>query len=241
MIALIATLLSACSIKKTSSSGSVGSGSSPLTPNPTVDTPTGNGPSSSGSSTSCNGIYRDGVTKCYYRNIPSIIASGGTYGQTWWSSTNFVASSGVSPAQFSTDATFNVRIVPRIPSSTDTSTFGKACSQWMTNASKLKVQLMLHKNGVSVGEVATLTSSIDTPSKVWHFQVPVTADPLVLEVVNVLSDSRCSGKYGSIPTSCKTNVYMDIPVNTKGPTECVAFDIHMSTDETYDLPGESAN
>jgi hypothetical protein len=108
-------------------------------------------------------------------------------------------------------------------------------------ATKLKVQLMLHKSGVSVGEVATLTSSLNTPSNVWHFTIPATSTPLILEVINVNSDSRCTGIYGSKPTSCTTNPYLDIPINNDGPTECVAFDIQYSTDQTYDLPGTTAN
>ena len=190
----------------------------------------------------CDGVARNGMTHCYYKNIPTVFASGGIYGQTWWSSTSFIAGSGNSPGQFSTDATFNVRIIPRTPVANSTSTFNKVCSPYRMYATQLQVKLMLHKNGVSVGEVATLNSTIGVPSKVWHFtNLPATSDPLILEVVNVNSDSRCTGFYGSKPASCTSSPYLDIPINTVGPTECVAFDIQYSTDSTYDLPGASAN
>jgi hypothetical protein len=246
-VLLITGILASCSVKTTDTASSTSSGTSPIS---TGGGSTGGGGNTGGgggntggggSTISCDGVARAGVTKCYFKNIPTITASGGTFGQSWWSSTSYVAATGSDPKVFSTDATFNVRIIPRVATTGSTSTFGKSCSTYMNYATKLKVQLMLHRNGVSVGEIATLTADMDIPSKVWHFTVPASSDPLVLEVVNVLSDSRCSGKYGTKLSTCSTNPYYDIPINTKGPTECVAFDLQFSTDETYDLPGASAN
>lgn len=246
---LVLSLLSSlvgCSVKSTNSKLTTTSSTSPIgtsTPTPTVT-------STTGPITSCDGVYRDGATRCYYKNIPTVMASGGSYGMNWWSSETFISTSGNSPGQFSTDATFNVRIIPRSPTANATSTFNKTCSPYMMYASKLKIQLMMRKSGVSLGEVATLTAPLNTASSVWNFTVPATSSPLILEVVNVSSDSRCKPKpgsttqsyYGSIPASCASNPYLDIPVNTAGSlTECVAFDIQYSTDETYDLPGSSAN
>lgn len=235
VIILVLSCLMACSVKSSNSKKSLTTINNPIN-NPIV--PIETAPTAPAN---CDGVARNGVTHCYYKNIPTVIASGGVYGQAWWTSTGFIASSGNSPGQFSTDATFNVRIIPRTPTAKANSTFNKVCSAYNMFATKLKVQLMMHKNGVSVGEVATLTSPIGTPSSVWHFSVPATASPLVLEVINVTSDSRCTGFYGSNPSSCATNPYLDIPINAGGPTECVAFDIQYSTDETYDLPGSSAN
>lgn len=242
MVVLTMVALSACTVKSTPSKGTT-TIINQVSPNTGIDNGgTGSGTGGTGTGiSSCDGVARDGATRCYYKNIPTVLASGGTYGQTWWSSTNFISSTGNSPGQFSTDATFNVRIIPRSPTANGTSTFNKTCSAYMMYATKLKVQLMMHKSGVSVGEVATLTANIGTPSNVWHFTVPATSDPLVLEVVNVASDSRCTGFYGSKPSSCTSNPYLDIPINNNGPTECVAFDIQYSTDETYDLPGSTAN
>lgn len=255
MVVLIMSGLSACSVKTTASKSAVSSSTSGSTANTNPGTTTctttgstttcttiGTGTTTGTSVSGCDGVSRNGASRCYYKNIPTVLASGGTYGQTWWSSTNFISTTGNSPGQFSTDASFNVRIIPRTPTANSTSTFGKTCSPYRMYATKLKVQLMIHKSGVSVGEVATLTAPINTASNVWHFTVPSgTTDPLVLEVINVSSDSRCTGFYGSNPSSCTSNPYLDIPINTAGPTECVAFDIQYSTDETYDLPGSSAN
>lgn len=235
IIALTACTVKSTNTKNSASTSPVGSGGG------------GTGGGGGGGTTTPGGIACDGInnntgaTQCYYKNIPTIQASGGPYGQLWWSSTNFIATSGNSPYQFSTDAVFNVRIIPRSPTAGALSTFNKSCSSYMMYATKLKVQLMMHKNGVSLGEIATLTSPLNTPSNVWHFTVPVTSQPLILEVINVQSDSRCSGFYGSKPSSCTTNPYLDIPINNNGPTECVAFDIQYSTDNTYDLPGSPAN
>ncbi|MDO9182389.1 MAG: hypothetical protein Q7U04_08260 [Bacteriovorax sp.] len=237
-ILLTITALSACTVKSTNSkvtSAVSNSSNGSSTTDPATIPPVTGG-------NSCDGVYHDGATSCYYKNIPTIQASGGVYGQTWWSSTNFISSTGNSPGQFSSDYTFNVRIIPRSPTANATSTFGKVCSPYKMYATKIKVQLMMHKYGVSLGEVATLTSTIGAPSNVYHFTVPRgTGNPLILEVVNVSSNSRCTGFYGSNPSNCSTNPYLDIPINTLGPTECVAFDIQYSTDETYDLPGPTAN
>ena len=236
VIVLALSSLMACSVKSSHSNKPPVADNLPSSVSPVA------GSSSGTSAPSCDGVVRDGVTHCYYKNISTLFASGGNLGQSWWSSTSFIASSGNSPNQFSTDATFNVRIIPRAPVANATSTFGKTCSPYRMYATKLQVQLMLHKNGVSVGEVATLNSTIGSPSNVWHFtNLPRTSDPLILEVVNVQSDSRCTGFYGEKPSSCTSTPYLDIPINTTGPTECVAFDIQYSTDSTYDLPGASAN
>ena len=114
----------------------------------------------------------------------------------------------------------------------------------MQNSNKLRVKIQLHKQGVSLGEEATLTSDIGVPSSVWHFTPPGgSTAPYILEVVNVESNARCSGAYGSPLSGCSTSPYYGIPVqtNTAYATECVAFDIQFSTDNTYDLPGASAN
>lgn len=191
--------------------------------------------------TGCDGVARSGASICYYKNIPTVQVSGGVYGQSYWRSSSL--SSSISQNQFRTDGTFNVRIIARSPQS-GTSTFGRSCSPYMLNSTKLRVKIQLHKQGVSLGEEATLTSDIGTPSAVWRFTPPGgTTDPYVLEVVNVESNARCTGAYGTALASCSTNPYYGIPVqtNTAYSTECAAFDIQFATDDTYDLPGARAN
>lgn len=249
------TGLSACSVKSTSSKSSTTStsGTSPVSGN-------GNG-SGTGSSTTtggitCDGINNTGATKCYFKNIPTIQAMGvppANIGKTIWSSSKHLDSS-IPQNQFATDEVFNVRIVPRMAIKTNPainpSVPGKTCNHTMTNiATKLFVQLKLQTKeedlaGRTSGEVATLSAGIDEPSKVWHFSKRVTRSNLVLKVITVFSDTRCNGYNGKgycpfadIPLTKHPNPIIDATY----PTECVAFDIQFSTDETYDLPGASAN
>lgn len=250
-ILLMMSALAACSVKSTSSKSSTTntstSGSTPSTgstgsngTNGSTGSNGGNGDSGTGSA-QCQEIVEG---KCY-RKVSNIMASGGTYGQQWWSSANYTASgSGLSPNMFATDAIFKVRIIPRSPTANATSTFNRVCSPYMMYATKLKVQFMLHKQGVTVGEVGTVTAALNNTSGVYTFAVPASSDPLVLEVINVQSDSRCAPKpgsstqsyYGTIPSSCSSNPYLDIPVNGSSyPTECVAFDILYATDETWSI------
>ncbi|MDD4972830.1 MAG: hypothetical protein PHY93_00685 [Bacteriovorax sp.] len=242
LIILILSGFSACSVKTTASKSTTATGVAPIV-DPLLNIPL---PSDSGSITGCDGVYRAGANRCYYKNIPTVLASGGIYGQTWWSSTtNFLSNyPAIDPSQFSTDATFNIRIIPRYPTANAFSTFNKQCSSARMYATKLKVQFILHESGTALGnDIATLTSTINTPSKVYHFTPPSSSGPLVLEVVNVESDSSCSPFYGTnYPAKCATSdPYLPIPINAGGKTECVAFDIQYSTDSTYDVPGSSAN
>lgn len=223
ILVLLMSMLSACSVKSTNSKGKSATSTS-----------------TSGTSTVDGTTDTTSPTSTYF-TIPNIIASGGTYGQTWWSSTSYVAQTGRDPNEFTTDKIFNVRIIARSPGNTtgQKSTFDRNCASWMLNSTKVQAQIMLHTSGV--GETATLESAIGVPSKVWRFSVPKSSSPLVLEVVNVKSDSACSGKYGSVPSGC---TFLPIPINNgtpTPPTECVAFDIQYSTDWTTDLPGVRAN
>lgn len=241
--------LSACNVKTTTSKIS----STVNTSTSGTSTSTGTtGTSTTVGGITCDGVYHDGATRCYYKNIPTIQVMGATTtavanGTPYWSSSNWIASnSGISPNQFATDATFNVRIIPRFPSSgvaaSNPAVSGKSCSPFSPTTDtfkKLYVQLRLRTQNSTGGDIATLTSTLDTPSNVWHFTVPASSQPLVLEVVNVMADIRCNWSGGK--SYCP---YADIPLNsptTKAATECVAFDLQYSTDETYDLPGVSAN
>lgn len=248
-VILVMSILSACSVKTTGSknisataTSPIGTGGPTTTPvTPPVVTPAGENP--------C-GIPRDnGATECYFK-IPTIQVMGPTSAAIaaatpYWSSTTYTASgTGISPGNFVTDRVFNVRIIPRLASSTvapsNPSVAGKTCNG-LNNAKKLFVQIKLRQQNATSGELATLTAAIDTPSNVWHFtNIPVSTGPLVLEVVRVEADIRCNWSGGS-GSYCP---YADIPINsvTKTyPTECVAFDIQYSTDYTQDLPGAPAN
>lgn len=248
MILLVLSSLEACTKSTSSKSTTTTTGTS--SNSATTATTTTTGTSTTVGGISCDGVNNNtGATKCYYKNIPTIQVMGIVKGSTtplWSSRTNIGTS--ISQGQFSTDEIFNVRIVPRMAIKTNPavnpSVAGKSCDHLMTKiATKLFVQIKLQTKeedlaGSTEGEVATLSAAIDTPSNVWHFSKRVTASNLVMKVVTVLTDSRCQqGGTGYCP-------YADLPLSTPTstlPTECVAFDIQYSTDETYDLPGSSAN
>ena len=233
-LVILLTLLSGCAQKSStrinSSTSSTTSGtSSPIS---------GSGNVGNTGISGCNGVYRESATSCYFSNLPTLTISGpGTYGITYWSSNSNLPQH-ISPNQFRTDASFNVRIKPKYADATN-SIQGRKCSPFTkTNFSKLQIQLMLRRSTDTLGEIKTVSASVDTYSSKATFTVPGgTTNPYVLEVVSVMSNHRCNSAYGSAPNGCP-NVFFDIPVNTNtyNPTECVAFDIEYSTDNTYDLP-----
>ncbi|MBP9680946.1 MAG: hypothetical protein KBD76_06050 [Bacteriovorax sp.] len=249
-VLFVAACLQGCSVKSTNSKDSSSSSTSPATTG-TTSTTTTTTTTTAVDAESC-GVIRDGATRCFYKNIPTIQVMGATQtaidsGAPYWSSTSLTSTgTGVSPQQFVTDGSFNIRIIPRKANSSiaplNPAVAGQPCSTLMNNSTKLRVTLRLRQKNATGGEIATLTSSLDTPSKVWRFSPPVTTDPLILEVMTVEADIRCnlSGKklycdYADIPL-VKESVTVKKP-----PTECVAFDLQYSTDETYDLPGSTAN
>jgi hypothetical protein len=244
-VLLLMSALTSCSVKSTSSKVSTSTSTSATGTSPTTGSTGSSGTGGSSGSDTSNVTCQEIVDGKCYRKVSNIQASGGSYGQTWWSSTNYTASgSALSPNLFATDAVFNVRIIPRSPTANATSTFNRVCSPYMMYATKVKVQFMLHKQGVTVGDVGTVFAPLNSTSGIYKFAVPASSEPLVLEVVNVQSDSRCASKsgsttqsyYGTIPSSCSSNPYLDIPINGGSyPTECVAFDILYSTDETWSI------
>ncbi|MBC7428436.1 MAG: hypothetical protein H7336_07490 [Bacteriovorax sp.] len=192
------------------------------------------------------GVARSGATSCYYSNLPRMVFSGpGTYGQTLWSSSTGLPSS-ISPSQFRTDASFAVRMKPSYPVANEISRQGRTCGQYLTtNFKKLKVYVMFRRTVDSIGEVKELTATVGSYSNTARFTVPGgTTEPYILEVVGVASDHRCQANiYGALASTqtaaCNAGtLYLDIPYRnpTTVQTECVAFNMDMATDNTYDLP-----
>jgi len=197
-------------------------------------------PIETGGATGCSdGVARSGATRCYYKNIPRIVVSGpGTFGGIYWSSTNLPSS--ISQNQFRTDASFRVRIKPVRPMANETSLQGRKCAGNLSNIwDKLKVLISLRRKNDPFSNYVDFTANVDTYSSTKDMFVPGgTSDPYILEVVGVQSNSRCKPEYGSPMSGCP-NAFYDIPLNTNvtsNPTECVAFEIQYSTDDTYDLP-----
>lgn len=247
--------LSGCSVKSTASKtssdvGTATSGTSTSTATTGTTTTTTTTTTNTVGGVSCDGVVRDGASRCYYKNIPTIQVMGATpaavnSGTPYWSSASLIASgTGISPGQFVTDGTFNIRIIPRRSTSTLTpsnpSVPGKTCSTNMHNSTKLFVKIRLRQQSATLGEVATLSASLDVASSVWRFLPPSgSTEPLILEVMDVQADIRCK-----LPNGTNYCPFADIPLNSPSatyPTECVAFDLQYSTDETYDLPGVQAN
>lgn len=229
-----------CGNKSTTINSPVTQSTSPST----TTSPTNGTTSTTSTSTStvgCDGIARTNASVCYYKNLPELTFNGpGTYGTTLWSSSTDLTGMGISPTQFTTDATFSVRMKPSYITDGRVSKQGRNCSKYMgTNFTKMRLFVMLRKNNTSLGEVATLDATYSGTtwnfSNTWRYTVPRgTLDPYVLEIVGLQTNDRCTGYYGTAPTGCS---YMDIPLATgTNPTECVGVTLQMATDDTYDLP-----
>lgn len=240
-VAMTLVLISACAEKKT------GSTVNQYITNPVTGgggTGTGGGGTGTGGGTGAitgcaDGVARSGATRCYYNNLPTLVFSGpGTVGPVYWSSANDLPAH-ISPNQFKTDASFAVRMKPSTVSG-GTSIQGRNCSSWtQNNFNKLQVQVMLRRAGDGLGEVKTLTGAVGSASNTARFTVPGgTTSPYILEVISVLSNHSCDqAKYGKLATPCTSTTFYPIPVNgTSYPTECVAFNLEVATDDTYDLP-----
>jgi hypothetical protein len=229
LVLVIAATLTGCTQKASGTKTVYTTITNPSTTNPT--TPTGS------DSNSC-GLVRDGATRCYFSELPTLIFSGsGEAGYNYWSSATDLPPN-FSISNFRTDTNFTVRIKPVIVNG-GKSIQGRKCSQFTkTTFSRLQVKLMLSKtsdNGLSTN-IKTLTANVDSFSSKVKFTVPGgTNDPYVLSVYSVLSDHRC--KWSSPPAGCPS-AYYDIPLvtSTANPTECVGFELQFATDDTYDLP-----
>ena len=199
--------------------------------------------SSSGSITGCSdGVARSGATSCYYTNLPRLVFSGENTrtDQIQWSSSTDLPNY-IDRDQFSTDATFSVRIRASALVGTETSKQGRTCAgPFLTPYKKVRAYLQLRKAGASSGQVVEVTSTIGSPSTTAKFTVPRgTTEPFILDVKGIVSDYRCT--YGSLSTDMKTRCdagtyFADIPIDNGPYTPCVAFTIEMATDSTYDLP-----
>lgn len=226
---------SSTNTKKTTSSTS--SSTTPTTTTPT-DPTTIDG---------CPGVYRAGASRCYFTEIPKLLFNGtstttqAVNNVSIWSSASGLPST-FSPNNFATDATFKVRIKPSVASS-GTSQQGRVCSGPMAyNWTRLKVYFMLRRQGDSLTTIYETTANVNAYST--KLSLPVisgTTSPYILEVMGVESDHRCNAAYGSLSTNekaaCTAGTYWGtIPLNTGGPTSCVALNIEFSTDSTYDLP-----
>lgn len=216
--------------------------------NPSTSSDSGSG-TGSDSIYGCNGVAKSGATSCYYTNIPRLVFSGpGTNGGLYWSSKS--TSNGgnlptyISQNQFRSDAYISFRMKPSYGSANEVTLQGKKCAApTLTYFTKLKVYLMLRRASDSIGQVKELTANVNSYSNTAIFDVSSlsTTEPYVVEIVGVNSNHRCNvngGKYGSALAGCP-DMYYDIPFitnSTTGLMECVAMNLEMATDSTYNFP-----
>ena len=248
LLTFIAMLAAGCGQTTTSNTKKTSTSSSnPSTGTPNTHTiPTT--PVDPGTIAGCNGVYRAGASRCYFTEIPkiqfngtSLTASAVNNVQIWSSATGLPSS--FSPNNFVTDGSFSVRFKPTI-ASTGNSQQGRVCSGPQAyNWSRVRIHLMLRRQGESLTTIYTTSASLDAYST--KINLPVlsgTTAPYVLEVMGIESDHRCKTEvYGNLSTAEKAactagNYWASIPLNTGGPTACVAVNLEFATDSTYDLP-----
>lgn len=133
---------------------------------------------------------------------------------------------------FETDSRFNLRVIPRPrPSHNSSSVKNINChyGNGGESYSKLQIDVCVRSATGSCNNFNTVTFpnvAVNGASKVKEFHVPVTNQPLVVEVRDVQSDHSCV-LYGQ--GYC--------PISSVWDTECVRFDIQFATDDTKDIPG----
>ncbi len=196
----------------------------------------------------CNGVYRSGASRCYYSELPKILFSGlptttPVNTVSIWSSASLVtALPSFSPNNFVTDGSFSVRFKPSVATA-GVSQQGKVCSSPMGyNVKRVKLHLMLRRQGDSISSIYETTAKIDDySSKIYLPVISGTSAPYILEVMGIETDHRCNA-YGNLSTNekaaCAAGTYWGtIPlVTSNNPTSCVAVKLEFATDETYDLP-----
>lgn len=188
-----------------------------------------------------DGIADAGQDLNYY-TIQNIVVKGrahpysGDPDEPFWSSLSDFSSQ--NRHIFYTDSRFNLRVIPRSGPSQNSrsSADGSLCTQEPLNYDRLQIDICVRSIGSNCDNFNTTTFrnvSVDGASKVKEFSVPVTNDPLVVEVKDVQWDWTCDN-YGN-PTSGSGAQYC--PFSAVGYIDCVRFDFQFSTDDTKDLPG----
>jgi hypothetical protein len=172
-----------------------------------------------------------------YYTVQDITVKTPIQGDVYWSSLqNF-------PSQdrhiFNTDARFNLRVLARKgPNRGEVASDSSSCSNQDVNYAKLSMDVCVRAQG---GNCIATTSfeniPIDQASKVKEFSVPVTSQPLVVEIKSVRWDYWCKlykdmGYSESDPT-----VSAFCPTSALNQVDCVRFDFQFSTDDTKDVPG----
>ncbi len=183
------------------------------------------------------GISDGGQTTQYY-TVSNIVVHGTgnpnrnapPNGILWSSRVNFPSSD---EHIFSTNSRFNLRVLPRPgPAQNSNDVRGVSCRYANSIYKKLQIDVCVRSRTGSCNNFNTVTFTevpLNQTSKVKEFTVPVTSDPLVVEIRDVQWDYTCV-YYGE-------NVAGYCPFAPVWDTQCVKFDFQFSTDETKDIPG----
>jgi hypothetical protein len=134
---------------------------------------------------------------------------------------------------FSTDRRFNLRVIPRSgPNQNRKDVKDIECRHANDLYTELELEVCVRGASETCNNFNTVTFNgvkVNVASLIKEFPVPVTMDPLVVEVRDISWDYTCKA-YGNDPTYC--------PYASVWDTQCVRFDIQFSTDETKDIPGQ---
>lgn len=151
-----------------------------------------------------------------------------------WSSATGIASS--DQQIFTTNSRFNVRVrAQKGPAQNTNDVRNIPCSYVNDLYKKLEVTLCLRSsNGTCVQTHTFSDIPLGQVSKIKEFTVPGnTANPLVLEVLDVQWDYTCT-YYGQGGFNNELGYCPFAPI---WDTQCVKFDLQFSTDTTKDLDG----
>lgn len=246
-LALIALFASGCLQKKTNKKTTTSSVSNPINnpynpfPTPTVtptDPPQNSPPPGEYAdlegnplvSVDCTIIKPGGLSQ-YCIQAPRAVSKGcGNIGNgnscptpTAWNSASWSGN-----AELSTDSELNIRVVPRPAPSQGTATTngGGTCGYIGMPYTTLSMTVEIKPSATS-SAYASFTFEripVNKPSYPYHFPVPPgITGPVVVQVTNIKWDCPVAGNCGTDPTR---------PMEAVWHTECVAFDVQFSTDNT---------
>tara|TARA_R110002072_G_scaffold64203_1_gene159048 strand:- start:21509 stop:22276 length:768 start_codon:yes stop_codon:yes gene_type:complete len=246
---IIGLLAFGCGKSKTSKKSNNVSTTSPVNSVPVSGSPTTG--SGSGSTSCVNGSADDAgvatagqVIEYYKINNPPVVAHGAGSGTVVWSSETDLPQS-YSQNMFSTNAKFNVRVVPR-RQFYGTDSKGVSCNFAPLGYTKLQVGVVLRRreDPSGVGQYKVLESDVDCPSQTHEFQVPSnTAFPFVVEIKDVKWDYSCIdyANQGYSQADLEAIGYYVCPWDQVWVNDCYSLEVQFATDTTKDLPGPRTN
>ncbi len=242
LILISSLVLTSCFETKRKTNSSSSSGNLDSDTYQYTDGGSGSG-SDSGSGSSDDG-YGDGTedgeadagqTQNYY-SLNNIVVHSKDHNSN--SGRNYLWSSAVNLGEsdqsiFVTDSRFNVRVRAQSAPAKGNDAHGEYCTyqeyeSWY-KYTKLEIDICVRKQTGSCIQTKTFSDvPVGEVSIAKEFSVPVTSQPLVVEVVDVRWDTGCLYDRGASERYC--------PYARVWQNDCVKFDIQFSTDYTKDFP-----